>query len=77
MPILFDRKGPHRAPKSPPIKTVHKLVDKLVEVAQRYGDQPPVVVVPTPFGFDRYYVVTRVEVCDGADHTLILVEPEQ
>jgi len=76
MPPLTERKAPHRSQKHPPIKTVHKLVDKLIEVAQKYGDQPPVVVVRTPYGFERYEV-TRVEICGAQDHTLILVEPEQ
>lgn len=65
------RRKPSRI--EPPLKSTQKLIDKLVELTQRYGDLPPVIVA----GVDMRASIRRVEVCGGADHILIEAIPEQ
>lgn len=57
----------------PPLESTQKLIDKLVELTQRYGDQPPVIWDET---MGRRLVIRRVAVCSNADHIVLEVIPE-
>lgn len=65
------RRKPSRI--EPPLKSTQQLIDKLVELTQKYGDLPPVIVA----GVDTRASIRRVEVCGGQDHILIEAIPEQ
>jgi hypothetical protein len=47
--------------------TTQEMIDKLVEITQRYGDLPVVVYVSDKLRFE----VDAVAACSERDHTLI------
>lgn len=64
---LYFSRRPQR-----PCKSTQALIDDLVRETQRFGDNPPVVVLN-----GQRFSIGRVETCGGRDHILLEAVPER